>query len=339
MINPPRHPRELAFNLSLPPEAGPIHELIPRQGHLEVIARNAIYAMVTADQMDPARKSANLPNSLKKLASIGSASPIVARVYLQPRQLMANWPLKRSSSEAIIEQFHSCKDAIQQADEIAGDLLGEYDAIIKAASGPGFMIRGGALHAPHIEKLDLRLGGFFRHAKIAVQSVGEAFNLFYGLATKADGPVKNGNFDYARNYLSRQQTPSQSYIAFLNQSKNLTARIVRARNGFDHPGPDTMQITNFEIRDGNLVAPLWNFPSEKATGVFLDLPVIVSSLVQFAEGNFIHAFADNLNAGMPLQLVPIPRARLTPSAPSVSGSKSPDNRLHWRRCRRVSATH
>jgi hypothetical protein len=308
------NPRDLSFKVDLPPETGPIFAMIPRKGHLEIFARDATYAALTPDQMDQARKHPNMPPALKKLASVGSASPIVARVYLQPREIMANFPLEHSTSEEILEHFHACKDAILQAEQVASDLLGEYQRLWAAANGPGFKIVDGVLHAPHIENLNLRIGDFFRHSKMAVQSVGEAFNSFYGLQL-GDGLVKNGNFDFARKYLARQANPFQDYLDFLNQSNAVTAMIVRARNGFDHPGPDTLTITNFDIRDGGVVAPLWNFPSEKPTAVFRDIPVIMSSLVQFAEGNFVHCFRDNINIGLAIQVVPIPESQIDPNCP------------------------
>jgi hypothetical protein len=153
---------------------------------------------------------------------------------------------------------------------------------------------------------------------MAIQAVGDAFNSFYGLQKKAEGPVTNGNFDYARDYLARQPQPFVEYLDFLNQSKALTTMIIRARNGFEHPfppGPNTLTITNFEIHDSNVVTPLWNFPSEKPTAVFLDLPVLVSGLVQFAEGNFVHCFLDNINIGLAVKVVPIPESKINPDCP------------------------
>ena len=75
--------------------------------------------------------------------------------------------------------------------------------------------------------------------------------------------------------------------------------ISRARNSYEHPGQDPLVIKNFEFQDGKLLAPLWHFPSDKPTAVFKDMPVILSGLVQFAEGNFVHAYLDNVGMGLP----------------------------------------
>lgn len=303
--------------MNVPDETGPIFAMISRNGQLEVYARDATYAALLPDQMDKDRKNPNMPPATKKLSSVGSSSPIVARVYLQPREIMGNFPLKHSNSEEILEHFHACKDAILQADQVASDLMGEFQPLLAASKGSGFKKVDGVVRAPHIENLTLRLGSFFGHAKMAIQAVGDAFNSFYGLE-KADDPVTNGNFDYARDYLARQPQPFAEYLDFLNQSKALTAMIIRARNGFEHPvppGPNTLTITNFEIHDSNVVTPLWNFPSEKPTAVFLDLPVLLSGLVQFAEGNFVHCFLDNINVPIAVKVVPIPDSQINPDCP------------------------
>ena len=144
------------------------------------------YAVLLPDQMDKDRKHPDMPPAVKKLSSRGSSSPIVARVYLQARDIMGTFPLKHGTAEEILEHFHACKDAILQADGVVSDLLGEYEPLWAAAQGRGFKVVDGVLQAPHIENLDLRLGDFFRYAKMAVQSVGEAFNSSMGCSSQMD---------------------------------------------------------------------------------------------------------------------------------------------------------
>ena len=180
----PRHPRDLAFSFKLPDGAGPIVALVPRNGQLEVYTRDATYAAMTPDQLDKGRTRPDMPPAVKQLSSVGASSPIVARIYLQVRDIMGNFPLKHGTSEEVLEHFHACKDAVLQSDQIASDLLGEYLPIWEAGETKGFKVIDGVLQAPHVQDLTLRMGHFFRHAKTAIQAVGEAFNSFYGIRAR-----------------------------------------------------------------------------------------------------------------------------------------------------------
>jgi len=64
------------------PKDGQVSLMINMGSALHVVMEHAIYAVQLADQVDPERTNAAVPNTQQRILSIGTRDPEVARIFL-----------------------------------------------------------------------------------------------------------------------------------------------------------------------------------------------------------------------------------------------------------------
>jgi hypothetical protein len=105
-------PRDGSGKIGLPAETGTITRMVGHDGFLEVYTTLATYRTETPDNLDPERKVPNMPWAKKKAADVGSANPIVARIFLQAHDAIKNATLTRGDTKTILSHLHSCKQEL-----------------------------------------------------------------------------------------------------------------------------------------------------------------------------------------------------------------------------------
>src|SRR5580658_3414613 len=69
-------------------DSSAVSEMISLGDKLLIIKANSIHAIQLADQIDPKRTNAAIPNTQQKLLEVGANDPLVARIFLTGRTLL-----------------------------------------------------------------------------------------------------------------------------------------------------------------------------------------------------------------------------------------------------------
>src|SRR5712664_623151 len=92
--------RDSAGSMDIGTEAeGAITDLISTPQALYIVKERSVYAVQTADQIDPGRTNPVIPNTQQRVLAIGSKSPIVVRTLLTGHTLFKKTMLGKDFDE------------------------------------------------------------------------------------------------------------------------------------------------------------------------------------------------------------------------------------------------
>jgi hypothetical protein len=169
---------------------------------MEVYKEDMTFRVRTPESIDPDRTNPHAPFVAAVSDSVGSASPVVARVLLQGRAIVETAILDQKVDKAAIAQvLHTCKEALVVCEKIGVRISSRIHDIVEEIRTSGIKrdSRGAALNPfPQVPELELDATAFLIHAKRAIHSICRLPPLFLPV------PDKDSNFD-ALGKLSKQR--------------------------------------------------------------------------------------------------------------------------------------
>ena len=155
-----------------------ISEMISMGGKLLIVKEHSIHAIQLADQIDPERTNARIPNTQQKLLAMGADDPIVARIFLTGHTLFSKTALGQDFDEA--KGLCLALALLQSLVAMNGMLIALETAETEAKTRheqQGQQRRG--LLLPSIPELKARCEAFAQKAGHVVNSLEQISKIFY----------------------------------------------------------------------------------------------------------------------------------------------------------------
>lgn len=219
---------------------GPICTMIDMQHALYSIHEHAIYAMQLADQIDPKRTNAVVPNTQQKILSLGAKNPEVARTYLTAYSLFKSMYLGPQFDEnKAIQHAFKFLTIISAIVEMQRSL----DMATKAAfeKFEALPANDRSLRLPALGDASHRCDALTQKIGHAVDTLEEIARLFY------PGEITNKWIDSLVALLAQKYGRDAPPTCAMRERGSVLLRLRRLRNMIEHP-KDGDQITVYDFK-------------------------------------------------------------------------------------------
>lgn len=255
---------------------------------------------------------------LKKIADVGSANPIVARLSLQFESIFNFYELSDEIKESIngILQNDIQKRLIS-CDKIATEVVNDIKTAITALKDNGLKTQssGSVVELPHILNLEERLEAYLYNAKTCLRDALKIYNVVFG------STFTEARFDKAIAWAEKEFGDNDQIVKFLKVDHGLWIhQIVKMRNAVEHPGGYSghLHIRNFEVdttdATPSIHEPLWYLNDDPPTLIRSDLHVFVSNILELTEDMLISALIKQKKPGF-VEIFEIPENQRREEAP------------------------
>lgn len=265
---------------------------------MEVYKEDTTFRIRTPETIDPRRTNPNAPVVAAVSDTVGSSSPVVARVLLQGHDILETAIFNRKIDKpAVLLLLHACKESLVVCEKAAKHVASVVDKIVDEIRTDGIKSdsNGRALNPfPQVLGLDSDATTFLIHAKRAIHDICRMPSLFLPV------PAKDNNFDELVKTLSKSVGPSSPITDFVRANTGSVRHLIELRNHQEHPGARCTVIDNFVVTpDGAISTPTWYVSGEKPQPIRDEMLVAVQFLIRMAEVMLIHLVMDAVNKQLP----------------------------------------
>jgi hypothetical protein len=307
-------PRDLGGRLDLHGGTGGITAMCPCGEFLEVYKEDMTFRVKTPESIDPGRTNPNAPFVAGVSDTVGSASPAVARVLLQGRDILETAILKKPIDKAdVVQVLHACKEALVVCEKVAARVASQVDTIIEdiQASGVKRDSRGRALNPfPQVSDLEAEATAFLIHAKRSIQAICRLPSMFVPV------PRKDNNFDALGKTLATAIGAQAPVTEFVLANAPRVRYLILLRNCQEHPDAKRTVIDNLAVMpDGTISVPMWYVSDETPQPIREEMPAAVEFLVRMAEAMLIHLVMHTVDGRFPFIIQEFDAAQVNPKMP------------------------
>lgn len=201
---------------------GPIREMIGCDG-LYAIKDEAIYLIRLADEIDPERRNAKVPNVQQKFLDVGYRSPLVGRVLLTARTMFAaTYFDERIEREALVIAFRLLTELTTMDRSLVRLIADEDEAEKKVRQGPHR-----SLSLPSVPDLAARTKAFVQASDHAAQDLYRLCLLFY--------EPRKGWFRTLARTVRERHPERMEFGEFLDGAARFLSFIRNVRHCIEHP--------------------------------------------------------------------------------------------------------
>ena len=262
-----------------PEDKAPIKEIFKFNKELFVFTTNGIYQINFAEQIDPKNTFPESRHSYKKIYSYGTQDPIVARTFIQFKNISCSFPdLKKKMLPQIWNSTKLLIECQKSLDKIRIDIMRlgpKCDEIIEKNKSMREV-----LPLPQVDDLEMKVSNFFNNAK---KFIATTFKLPHDLLDIRETGM---NWESAINQIEKHYGKNSLLAIRLNKyDMSWMTFVSECRNALEHPEENyKVEIKNFLMMPGNKFAlPSLRYnltnssyiQTNKKQGEFLD---IVSNL-------------------------------------------------------------
>jgi len=284
-----------------------ISEMIPIGEALYMIKGHSIYAVQLADQIDPERTNAALPDTQQQILSFGADDPIVARTLLTAHTLFRKNLLGTSFDEE--KGLMLALELLQGIVAMTGmlDELERAEAQAKASCETQTPQRN-AFRLPAIGNLKARCDGFAQKAAHVVNILEGIAKLFYPneLASKW--------IDSLAELSAKRCGENSLFAQYVKDVRPFLLFVLGMRNMIEHPASGKyVEVRDFRLMSsGQIALPAVEIvrPGEQPeiATITLLMKKVIDDLVSVSEVLMAHLCNVHVQsfAGMPVQVVELP---------------------------------
>ena len=226
-----------------------IREMIPLGDTMYFVKERGVYAMQLADQIDPDRTNAALPDTQQRILRIGTDDPVVARTLLTANTLFkeavlgADFP-RQKGLRIVLDVL---KDIVALAEmraelETAEAKAREHFQSVRQAHGP-FVL-------PTIGNLKARCDAFAQKAGHVVNALEEMAKLFY------PKELTKKWIDFLTALAAERYGADFPFAVWMREARPLLLFVNEMRNMIEHPKPDRhIKINDFKLLPSGQIDP------------------------------------------------------------------------------------
>jgi hypothetical protein len=284
-----------------------ISEMIPIGDTLFFVKEHGIYGMQLADQIDPGRTNAAVPDTQQKILSVGSNDPMVARTLLTAHTLFQPTVLGTSfdKEKGLRLALELVRDLVALTDMHADLEAAEAQA---RASFEAQQSNHGPIVLPAVGNLNARCDAFAQKAGHVVNILEDIAKLFYG------DTLKSKWIDSLSSLAAQRYGEDSPFALFMRDIRPFLLFVRDMRNMIEHPNADRyVKVSDFRLLPSNEIAlPAVEIvrpgeDAQKAT-IALLMKKITDDLVTVAEVLMAHLCGANARpfSGFPVGVVELP---------------------------------
>ncbi|MEJ2378454.1 MAG: hypothetical protein P8Y71_24735 [Pseudolabrys sp.] len=225
-------------------DSTPVTGAIEIDGLLYVVKEGGIYVVKLADQIDPGRTDANVPNVQQRILGYGSGSEVVRQTLATADALLRNGFVAEhvDKNEVLSASLAAAKDLAAMTDLFA-QIAAEVNEVTPAE------VKNRSASLPTLRDLEPRVNTFIQKADHTLQSLMRIVRAFFG---KDAG---RSWFESLRDLVTHRFGATDGFAQYLNAVLPALQFIRTARNCVEHPREDQkLIIKNFSLQSNPLVA-------------------------------------------------------------------------------------
>ena len=300
------------------PEEGPVESAVEIDDSLYIIKPNAIYAVNTADQIDPNRTNIGLPKTItRKVFAVGSYSELVGKILLTAVSLLDKGKFVREGIDAP-RAISICLDALtalMAMKTMASDFdSAQQKACEKAATNQR---SGDTEQQPFLGDVKARCKSFMQQADHAVGALLDVVRIFYP-------DIKNIPRDTLYVKMSRELGEEDVFVKFLNHGVPFFKLVRNTHDCLEHKNLRGVVITDFAVQtDGQIYPPTIAIDFRGSRHPIVAVSVFMNGVIASLANAFEMMLAHLCNINSRPAGLPIPIFIQTPA----------ENRRRWKHVR------
>lgn len=310
-------PRDAAGSFELLEGTGEITGMVSCGEFLEIYKRDKTYRVTTPDTVDPERVNANAPWLVSPVSDVGSAHPVVARLFIQSVEMLGAGMFRRlEDTLPAIKHLHACKETMVECDSLATAIVGEIDTLVNEIENFGLLrdrSGRGFNPFPAVDGLEGDCSAFLTKVNRVIRQISGFPYLLLEL-DRADS-----NFDHLGKHLSSLLGASTPFPSYVMEESARVRYLAELRNYDEHPGEKRTRIKNLHVLpNGDLQTPTISLEGGDDTAEYSLRSVLVNVvpyLLSVAEAVVIHSVLNGFSSGLPFVVQPIPDPEVDPSKP------------------------
>ena len=302
--------RESALSMQVgTPEDGAICAMISIGDQAHIVSEHAIFAVQLADEVDPDRTNAAVPNTKQRVLSYGAKDPLVGRILLTARAMF-----KASHLGSEFPEQKALEFAFILLQDLAAmlDMHADFEAAIQKTTGEVNAQVGAdrSIELPAVGDAKTRCDAFAQKVGHAINTMKEIARLFY------PGELSRKWIDSLVRLSAQKHGADEPLSRFMAEVRSSLLFMLDIRNMIEHPQDDARVIVHdFRLlHDMTLVSPYVEIirPDEAASSHDLQtfMAEITEELLSAAEMFLALLCGANAEsfAGFPLLVVELPES-------------------------------
>jgi hypothetical protein len=231
-------------------EEGTVGTMIEIDGSLYIIKDHAIYALQTADQIDPERTNIALPNILTRpVLAEGSQSELVGKTLLTAVSLFDKGkflPKDFDHRKALSLSFEALTEMLAMRTAAAEFEAAEEKARAKAPLGSS---DGRAAQLPFMGDVKTPCRAYMQQAHHAAGTLLAIVQLFYP-------DIKKAPWDALATRVGDCYGADDGFTQFLGQAVPFLKGVLNVRDCLEHKNTKDATVSDFTLQsDGQIIAP------------------------------------------------------------------------------------
>lgn len=270
---------------------------------LLIFKQNSIYKLLTADSIDPQKTQPDTGHTYEKIAAIGTASPYVARIFLQFKPIIDQIYSDGSMRSRLLERIWSLNEQLLLCAQFESNIREQLDEVVHKCN---IVIEQNKLNRaiPALAKVKNLENDAKSFLLVGKQFLIDCFKLI-GLFTDLPlGARDEAHFDKHIKWLQQNRPAFKKLSLVLDNDIFWIRRLSECRNAIEHPGPgQSLTIENTKLHPGNKFSlPTWSYDltkridvQESFVPVHQELDVYLSNMFCFLEEILLLCVSESLS--------------------------------------------
>ena len=257
---------------------------------------------------------------IQKILDIGTSNPIVARLLVQPKQILESFTLSLTEEQKKeIKNILGAKVALRLINCYKKYI--EIEEEIDKINDMGFkkQLSSNSINVPSIIGLQYSCESFLYEAKLALRDLTELFNVLYNKS------FNGARYDKVANWACDKFGENDDLFKIINENQmSWIKKIIDMRNAVEHPSSNLGELVIHNVKLINthkppfLEEPKWYLEGNIESSILSDMKTIVGNILSFSEDILVVLLSklpNHLPYNAPIKFKEIPEEERNPSCP------------------------
>ncbi|RMN25153.1 hypothetical protein ALQ62_02092 [Pseudomonas coronafaciens pv. zizaniae] len=270
---------------------------------LLIFKEGSIYKLITADSIDPKRNQPDTGHTYEKISAIGTASPYVARVFLQFKRIVDLVFSDNSIKPKLLEQIWSLNEQLLLCAQFESNIREQLDDVGQKCYITIEQNKSSRAIPPlaKVKNLENDAKSFLLVGK---QFLIDCFKLISLFTDVPLGARDEAHFDKHIKWLEHHRPNFKKLSVVLSNDLPWIRKLSECRNAIEHPRlGQSLTIENTKLHPGNKFSfPTWSYDltdkinvQESAVPIHQELDVYLNNMLYFLEEILLICISESLS--------------------------------------------